>query len=127
MILGLTRIVVQVFGALILLGSLFGMVAPKSLMAVVRRVAANSAGLAFAVGIRIVLGAALLTVARVSSFPTTFTVLGWIAILAAIGVLIMGQGRMSRLVDRVARWPPSAIRIALAAGALFGAFLIYGA
>jgi hypothetical protein len=127
MIVSFARIAVQVFGALILAMSLWGMVAPASLIAVVRRVTRHSAGLGFAVGVRIVLGAALLTAAQVSNFPAIFTALGWIAILAAIGLLILGQSRMSQLVGWVARWPQGTIRVALVFGLLFGAFLIYGA
>ena len=126
MITSLASIVVRVLGAVIIAASLFGMVAPVSLIAAVRRVTRNPAGLGFAVGVRIVLGASLLTAAQVSDFPAAFTVLGWIAILAAIGLLILGRSRMSRLVAWVARWPSGAIRAALVFGLLFGAFLIYG-
>lgn len=127
MIFSFARVVVQAFGALIVVASLWGMVAPHALVGLVRRVAANDAGLGFAVGIRVVLGAALITAAQVSRFPMTFTVLGWIAIVAAIGLLIIGRGRMTRLVSWVARWSPTAIRAWLVFGLLFGAFLIFGA
>jgi hypothetical protein len=127
MIVSFARIAVQAFGALILVASLWGMVAPAGLIAVVRRVARHSAGLGFAVALRIVLGAALLTAAQVSDFPAIFTALGWIAILAAIGLLILGRSRMSQLVGWVARWPLGTIRVVLVFGLLFGAFLIYGA
>lgn len=127
MIVSLARLAVQAFGILILLMCLWGLLAPRTLVGFVNRVARHSAGLGVAVGVRVVLGAALLTAAQVSGFPAVFTVLGWIAILSAIGLLIMGQSRMSQLVGSVARWSPTAIRIWLALGLLFGAFLIYGA
>ncbi|HUF74194.1 MAG TPA: hypothetical protein VMR74_15025 [Gammaproteobacteria bacterium] len=127
MIFTFARIVVQAFGVLIVVASLWGLVAPQSLVGLVRRVASNTAGLGFAVGIRILLGAALLTAAQVSRFPTAFTVLGWVAIVAAIGLLIMGRGRMAQLVNWVSRWSPTAIRAWLVLGLLFGAFLIFGA
>ena len=73
------------------------------------------------------LGAVLLTAAQVAKFPMTFTVIGWIAIFAAIGLLIMGQGRMRKFVDSVARWPEAMVRVWLAFGLAFGAFLVYGA
>jgi hypothetical protein len=127
MIFDFARLVVQAFGALIVVASLWGMIAPRALIGAVRRMAANTAGLGLAVGIRIVLGAALITAAQVSRFPTSFTVLGWIAIAAAIGLLIIGRGRMSRLVGWVSRWSPTAIRVWLVLGLLFGAFLVLGA
>lgn len=127
MIFSFARVVVQAFGALIVVASVWGMIWPQGLVRLVRRVASNTAGLGFAVGIRIVLGAALLTAAQVSRFPTTFTVLGWLAIVAAIGLLIMGRGRMAELVNWISRWSPTAIRAWLVVGLLFGAFLIFGA
>jgi len=126
-ITSLASIVVQVLGALILALSLWGMVAPASLIALVKRVSRHSAGLSLAVGVRIVLGAALLTAAQVSGFPAIFTALGWIAILAAIGLLILGQSQMRQVIGWVARWPSGAIRVALVFSLLFGVFLIYGA
>lgn len=127
MIIDISRVVVQAFGALIGLMCLWGLVAPAQLMGLVKRVASNSAGLGFAVGVRIVMGAVLLTAAQVAKFPMTFTVIGWIAIIAAIGLLIMGQGRMRKLVESVSRWPEVMVRVWLVLGLAFGAFLIYGA
>jgi hypothetical protein len=127
MILSFARVVVQAFGVLIVVLCLCGMLAPRALVGFVGRVAAKPAGLGAAVGVRIVLGAALLTAAQVSGFPAIFTVLGWIAIVAAMGLLIMGRSGMSRIVGWVARFSSQAIRAWLAVGLLFGAFLIYGA
>jgi hypothetical protein len=127
MIIDIARVVVQIFGALIAVMCLWGLVAPKQLLGLVRRVADNSAGLGVAIAVRILLGAVLLTAAQVAKFPMTFTILGWVAIVAAIGLLIMGQSGMVKLVAWVARWPEAIIRTWLVFGLAFGAFLIYGA
>jgi len=127
LIIDISRIVVQAFGVLIGVMSLWGLVVPSQLMGLVKRVVSKPAGMGFAVGVRILMGAVLLTTAQVAKFPMTFTVIGWIAILAAIGLLIMGQGRMQKLVDSVARWPTAMVRVWLVFGLAFGAFLIYGA
>jgi hypothetical protein len=127
MIVSLARIAVQAFGALIAIGCVWGMIAPRGLIGVVRKVASRRMGLGFAVAVRVLLGAALLTAAQVSSFPRAFTVLGWIAILAAIVLLIVGRTGMSRIVDWVSRWSPASIRAWLLLGLLFAALLVFGA
>lgn len=127
MIVNLASIAVRAFGAVIALLCLWGMLSPRGLIGLAKRVAQNSAGLGLAVGVRVILGAALLTAAQVSSFPRSFTVLGWVAILAAIGLLIMGRSGMSRVIGWATRLSPKMVRVWLVLGLLFGAFLIFGA
>lgn len=127
MLIDAARIVVQAFGLMIGLLSLWGMVAPDKLIKLVSNVATNPNGLPAAVTVRVVMGAALLVAAEAARFPTTFMVLGWIVIAAAVGLLIMGSARMQKLVEWVGRWPQSLVRIWLVFGAIFGAFLVYGA
>jgi hypothetical protein len=127
MIADLSRITVQIFGVLILAGVIFGLIAPAGLIGVVRKVTSRPDGWVFAVVVRILLGAALLTAAQASRFPLAFTTLGWIAIAAAIGILLIGPARMQKLVDRVARMKPLTIRIWLGLGAVFAGFLLFAA
>jgi hypothetical protein len=75
----------------------------------------------------LLLGAALIACAAVSRFPTTFMVLGWIAVIAAIGLALMGRERMRRFVAWFDSSPPVLIRIWLLFGLGFGVFLVYGA
>jgi len=124
MIAEYSRLTVQFFGVLILAVSVIGMIAPAWLLGLVRKVASHPGGFAFAVIVRILLGAALLTAAQISGFPLVFTTLGWIAIAAAIGLLLMGPGRMHRLVGWVGRFQPMTLRIWLGFSALFGGFLV---
>jgi hypothetical protein len=99
---------------------------PDVLVRLVGKVAENPLGFPFAVSVRVLLGASLLTAAATSRFPVLFTALGWIAIVAAIGLVFFGQRGMQRMVQWVARWSAMPVRIALAAGAVFGVFLVYG-
>lgn len=127
MIIDIARITVQIFGALIAVLSLWGMVVPQRLLALVGKVATNPSGIFVAVGVRLLLGAALLLAAETAGFPTTFMILGGVAIAAAVGLLIVGSGRMRKLVEWVTRWPESLVRAWLVFGLGFGAFLIIGA
>ena len=127
MIAETSRLIIQIVAVLILAGCVFGLVAPQGFIGVVRQVMAKPSGWIFAVVIRILLGAALLTAAQGSRFPLVFTILGWIAIAAAIGILLMGHSRLQSIVAWVERWGPTAMRIALAFGAAFAGFLLFAA
>ena len=125
MIAETSRLIIQIVAVLILAGCVFGLVAPKGFIGAVNRVVSKPGGWIFAVVIRILLGAALLTAAQASKFPLTFTALGWIAIAAAIGILLLGPSRMQQIVRWVERLGPTGIRIALAFGAAFAGFLLF--
>ena len=87
---------------------------------------ANAAILYLAVGIRLLLGVALIVAAPASLFPLVFRVIGVIAILAALALPIMGIERIRRLVGWFAALPSLALRLWLVFGFAFGAFLVYG-
>ena len=125
MIAETSRLIIQIVAVLILAGCVFGLVAPKGLIGVVNQVVSKPGGWLFAVVIRILLGAALLTAAQASKFPLAFTVLGWIAIAAAIGILLLGPSRMQRIVHWVERLGPTGIRAGFAFGAAFAGFLLF--
>ena len=106
--------------------SLFGLYSPDRLLRMVSGVVEQSWGIHFAVGIRLVLGAALIVVAATSRFPVIFEVLGWITLAAAIGLVFFGRERMRALVAWLAARPMSIVRTWLVFGAVFGGFLVYG-
>ncbi len=127
MLIDIARVIVLFFGILIGALCIWGFVAPAKLVAMVKTVVDQPAGLVGAVGVRIVLGAALIIAAPASMFPTVFTVLGWIAIAAAIGLAIIGRKGMQRMVGWVTGWSPVLTRLWLVFGLLFAAFLIHAA
>lgn len=117
---------VMLFGAVVLVLSAWGIAAPKRLIDLVRGVMDRDLGIYVAIIARVVLGLALLGAAQQSSFPQTFRVLGWIAIIAAVGLAIIGRDRVRRFVARFERLPAGFIRLWLIFGIAFGGFLIYG-
>lgn len=119
----MVTIVGLVVGAL----SLWGMVAPTKLIRLVQRVMEQRSGIYVAISMRLLLGVALIVCASVSRFPTTFMVLGWIAVIAAIGLALIGRAGMRRLVTWFDRFPPLFVRLWLVLGLVFGVFLVYGA
>lgn len=120
-------IAIAIFGVLVGLGSLVGIVAPGRLIGVVRAVMNRPGVLYLAVIVRVALGVLLIAAAPVSRFPTAFLAVGWIAIAAALAIPFIGYVRLMRLMDWFAGLPAIAIRGWLVFGFVFGAFLIYGA
>jgi hypothetical protein len=79
-----------------------------------------------AVGIRVALGLALLLVAKASVFPLTFTILGAVAILAAIALPFIGMARIKTLIDWIETLPTIAIRLWVLVGVALGGVLLWG-
>ncbi|MCK7595617.1 hypothetical protein [Pseudomarimonas salicorniae] len=109
---------------LIVVLSLWGAVSPSGLVDVVRW-AMRRGGMAVAVGVRLVLAALLWATAALSHTPTLFLVLAALMLAAALGLVLMGSERITRLIDRVASWPPMVLRLQCALGVAFGVFLIW--
>jgi hypothetical protein len=103
-----------------------GIAATPVLMRVMRIAMATAGILYLAVGIRLLLGIALIVSAPQSLFPTAFRVLGVIAVVIALALPVIGIERIRRLVAWFAALPPLALRLWLVFGFAVGAFLIYG-
>jgi hypothetical protein len=87
-------ILILVFGIAIALVGLLGAVLPARFRQLLGGWQGNSRFL-FAVIVRIVLGGVLLAAAPDLLFPRLLQILGGVSILAAIGLLLMGQVRLS--------------------------------
>lgn len=122
----IAEFVVLVFGIVICGLSVWGAFIPSDLMSWVRGVTTQDWGISYAIVTRLLLGWALLFAAANARFPQTFMVLGWIAIVAAVGLVFIGQDRFRRLVSWMERLSPTILRIGLLVAVVFGAFLIYG-
>ena len=78
-----------------------------------------------AIAIRVVMGALLWWLADDLRHPQVMRILAAIAIFAAVGLLLMGQGRLDKLVEWWLSLSDGLLRLsALFAGA-FGAYLVY--
>ncbi|MDH3747644.1 MAG: hypothetical protein OER97_05515 [Gammaproteobacteria bacterium] len=104
-----------------------GIYAPQKLTGWVKDTVDKDWGIYLAVLVRLLLGAALIIAAPDSRFPLAFLVLGWIAIVAAVVVAIMGRKRLRLFVGWwLKQFSPAAVRVWLLFGFAFGGFLIYG-
>jgi hypothetical protein len=78
-----------------------------------------------AVGIRLLLGWSLVQVAAVSRCPMALTVLGWIAIAAAVALVLVGRERVGRLITWGTARPTWLLRAWCVFGLALGAFIVW--
>ena len=118
--------IVFLIGLLVCVMSVWGCFVPDRLIKLVMRVVDQDWGIYFAVVVRLLMGAALIVAAPVSRFPVVFEILGWIAIVAAVALILIGRERIAALIAWFVRCPAWFIRLWLLFGMAFGGFLIYG-
>jgi len=125
MTLHVCQVIVIIFGIAVGLLSIWGIIVPNKLIAMVSGVMSKPSGMYAAIVARLILGVALIISAPDSMYPAVFTVLGWITIVAAFVLPIMGRARIAALLGWFERTPKAAIRVWLLFGLMFGAFLVY--
>lgn len=117
--------IVMLFGAATIAAGIIIVINPESVFGLMRR-KLNSLGLhILAVVVRIIIGVALIICAAESKYPTAILILGWISIVAASILGIMGRANFKRLMSWALSVAPSFGRIGGFLAILFGGFLIY--
>ena len=116
--------VITALGALIVVLGALGLVQPDRFRAMFSTMDSRSR-FVFAIVIRLAIGAFLWFVADELRFPVVMRVLAVIAVMAAVGILVMGRKRLDRLVDWWLSKPDSVLRVSAVFAATFGAFLVY--
>lgn len=118
-------IIIAVFGALVAGLCVVGFVSPDKLRQMFGHLSEQAAWV-LAVVVRLGLGTLLLVVAEDLKFSYAMTILGWIAIIAAVVVLLMGPERLARLVQWwLHKLSDTVLRLSMLFGAAFGVFFIY--
>ncbi len=115
----------MLFGILILFAGLLLVAKPEIVFGFLGNNTANVAIYIFAVAVRLVIGLLLITQSDLSKFPLLIEVLGWIFILAGLGMAAMGRKRFSQLMSWVLTNLKHFGRLAGGLAILFGGFLIY--
>jgi hypothetical protein len=118
------KIIIALFGVLICLGGLTILILPEKFKSIMNRWTGQPRFL-FAVIVRVVLGAILLSEAANLKFPLAMKIIGAISILAAVVLLLVGQQRMDRFIDWWMRMSDNILRVWSIFALAFGAFLIY--
>ncbi len=78
-----------------------------------------------AIVVRLLMGAALISVAARSDFPVILEIFGGLSILGAIALIVMGRARMTRLIKWGFGLPSPNTRMGGFFAILLGGFLIY--
>ena len=104
----------------------YGVITPKGLIGLVMGVWDKSYAMFLAVVVRIALGVLILVAAETSRFPTVFFIIGWISIVAAIAIAIVGKERIGKVIGWGMQLPQLLMRMWCLFGVAFGLFLGYG-
>lgn len=117
--------IVLIFGVLLLAAGAVILVKPDFIFGFLTR-NKDSLGIhVFAVVVRLMLGAALIVHSQFSKFPLAFEVLGWITLIAAIALAVMGRSNFRCLMNWATGLTSTFGRIAGVFAILLGGFLIY--
>ena len=120
----MVKMLIVLFGVLICLAGLTILILPEKFKNIMNRWTGQPRFL-FAVIIRVLFGALLLSEAANLKFPLAMKVIGAISILAAVVLLLIGQERMDRFIDWWMRMSDNLLRFWSIFAFVFGAFLIY--
>ena len=118
--------IIMVFGAIIGLLCLYGLIFPKQLIGWVSDFWKNKASFILAIVIRRAVGGLLIVAASATKYESIFTVLGYLMILAAVMIAILGKTKISLMIVWVKTWPLLWVRAWLVFGLIFSALLITG-
>ena len=120
----MTQLII-VFGALTLLAGIVILIKPEIIFGLLRNHSDKLILHILAVAIRMVLGVLLIVQSDDSRFPIVIDVIGWISIVAAFSLAVIGRRNFNRLMS----WALSLLKPYGRAGgafaAAFGAFLIH--
>jgi len=117
--------IIILFGIATIVAGIIIVINPETVFALIRR-KLESLGLhILAVVVRIIIGVALILCATESKYPTTILIIGWISIVAASVLGIMGRTNFMRLMSWALSVAPSFGRIGGFLAILFGGFLIH--
>jgi len=114
-----------IFGTLTLIAGIIIVIKPEFIFGFLRSNADQFELQILAVILRLVLGVFLISQSNDSKFPVTIEILGWLSMIAAMFLAVIGRRNFNRLMS----WALSLVkrygRISGVIAAAFGAFLIY--
>ncbi len=118
-------VVIIIFGALTLLAGIVIVINPEVIFGFLRKNLDKVALHILAVVVRIVLGLLLVYQSSISKFPLVIQIIGWLSIVAAIFLAVMGRRNFNRLMSWALSLAKPFGRVGGVLAMAFGAFLIY--
>ena len=118
-------VLIIIFGALNLLAGIVIVINPEVIFGFLRNNLDKLELYILAIVVRLILGVLLIYQSNVSKFPFVIEIIGWLSIVAAIFLAVIGRRNFNRLMS----WALSLVkpfgRVGGVLAAAFGAFLIY--
>ncbi|MES9833666.1 MAG: hypothetical protein ABW139_15625 [Candidatus Thiodiazotropha sp. DIVDIV] len=114
-----------VFGALILLAGVVIIINPETVFGYLRRNMEKLELHILAVIVRLIIGVLLITQASLSRYPLTIEVLGWLSIIAALTLAVIGRAKFRSLMSWALNTLKPYARFGGLFAAAFGIFLVY--
>lgn len=118
-------VAIILFGALTLLVGIVIIIDPEFVFGFFRNYMDKPVVHILAVVIRLILGAFLIHQSTISRFPLIIEILGWISIIAAVVLAVMGRLNFIRLMSWALSFSKPLGRVGGIIAMAFGAFLIY--
>ena len=118
-------VLIIIFGALTLLAGIVIVINPEVIFGFLRNNLDKLVLHILAVVIRLVLGALLIYQSNISKFPFVIEIIGWLSIVAAIFLAVMGRRNFNRLMSWALSLSKPFGRVGGVLEVAFGAFLIY--
>ena len=118
-------LLIIIFGALTLLAGIVIVINPEVIFGFLRNNLEKMVLHILAVIIRLVLGALLIYQSNISKFPFVIEVIGWLSIVAALFLAVMGRRNFNRLMYWALSLSKPFGRVGGILAVAFGAFLIY--
>ncbi|MET0070123.1 MAG: hypothetical protein ABW096_08775 [Candidatus Thiodiazotropha sp.] len=117
--------IIILFGLLILVAGIIILINPEAMFGLVRDTSDKLSLHVLAVALRLILGILLVSESESSRFPIIIEILGWLSIIAAVALALIGRNNFKRLMS----WALSSLkpygRIGGALASAFGAFIVY--
>jgi hypothetical protein len=114
-----------VFGALTFLAGVVIVVNPEVIFGFLRRNLDKPAIHILAVVVRLILGALLIFQTDLSKYPLVIEILGWLSIVAALSLAVIGRQNFIRLMSWVLNFLKPFGRVGGVFAAAFGGFLVH--
>jgi len=118
-------VLIIIFGALTLLAGIVIIINPEVIFGFLRNNLDKLVLHILAVVIRLVIGALLIYQSYISKFPFAIEIIGWLSIVFAIFLAVMGRRNFNRLMSWALSLSKPFGRVGGVLAVAFGAFLIY--
>jgi len=114
-----------IFGALIFLAGVVIIVSPEVIFGYLRSNFDRLSVHILAIVVRLIIGALLVNQSSLSKYPLVIEILGWLSVVAAFSLVVMGRQNFRRLMTWALTFIKPFGRVGGVLAASFGGFLIY--